>query len=70
MSALLDKLDGLCKDLRLDALAPEEVYEKLADGMTPLETIIAFLEFQHQHRVDRAAAMRVRNARFPRIKTF
>ena len=70
MNALLERLDGLCRDLRLDALPPEEVYERLADEMTPLETIIAFLEFQHQRRMDKAAAMRVRNARFPRIKTF
>lgn len=69
MNALLDKLDGLCKGLRLDALPPEDVYDKLTDEMTPLETIITFLEFQHQHRMDKAAALRVRNARFPRIKT-
>lgn len=69
MNALLDKLDGLCKGLRLDALPPEDVYNKLTDEMTPLETLITFLEFQHQHRMDKAAALRLRNARFPRIKT-
>ena len=70
MNALLDRLDGLCKGLRLDALPPEEVSNRLADGMTPLETVIAFLEFQHKHKMEKAAQLRIRNARFPRIKTF
>jgi DNA replication protein DnaC len=38
--------------------------------MTPLETVITFLEFQYRHRMNKAAALRVRNARFPRIKSF
>jgi len=70
MNVLIERLDVLCKGLRLDALPPEEVYEKLTDGMTPLETIITFLEFQQTHRSNRATALRVKNARFPRIKTF
>ena len=70
MNALLEKLDGLCKGLRLDAVPVEEIGAKLTDGMSPLETLITFLEVQYQQKLDKSAAMRVRNARFPRIKTF
>ena len=70
MNAPLEKLDGLCKGLRLDALPAAEVYSRLTDGMTPLETIIAFLDIQYRHKQDRSAALRVKNARFPRLKTF
>jgi DNA replication protein DnaC len=38
--------------------------------MTPLEMLASFLDFQCRHKLDKAAATRVRNARFPRIKTF
>jgi len=70
MNASLEKLDRLCKGLRLDALPAVEVYSRLTDGMTPLETIIAFLDIQYRHKQDRSAALRVKNARFPRLKTF
>jgi len=70
MNAPLEKLDGLCKGLRLDALPAAEIQDMLTDGMTPLETIIAFLDIQYQHKQDRSAALRVKNARFPRLKTF
>jgi DNA replication protein DnaC len=70
MNAPLEKLDRLCKGLRLDALPAEEIYGRLGAGMTPLETVIAFLDIQYQHKLDKSAALRVRNARFPRIKTF
>ncbi|MDR0323267.1 MAG: ATP-binding protein, partial [Treponema sp.] len=69
MNILLDKLDHLCAGLRLDALPAKELYNKLAEGMSPIETVLAFLEIQHQHKADKAAALRVRNARFPRVKT-
>jgi len=70
MNAMLERLDGLCKGLRLDALPAEAACELLSDGMSPLETIVAFLDFQYQRRLGKSAALRVRNARFPRIKTF
>jgi len=70
MNAMLERLDGLCKGLRLDALPAEAACELLSDGMSPLETIVAFLDFQYQRRLGKSAALRVRNTRFPRIKTF
>ena len=70
MNAPLEELGRLCQGLRLDALPAEEIYARLGDNMTPLETVIAFLDIQYQHKVGRAAALRVKNARFPRIKTF
>jgi DNA replication protein DnaC len=70
MNALLEKLDGLCKGLRLESLSTEEIHVKLSDGMTPLESVITFLDYQYQHKQSKAAAQRVRNARFPRMKTF
>jgi len=70
MNALLEKLDRLCRGLRLDALPAKEIHARLTDEMTPLETVIAFLECQYQHKLDKSAALRVRNARFPRVKTF
>ena len=69
MNALLEKLGRLCSGLRLDALPPEDICKSLTDGMSPLETLIAFLEIQNQHKSDKSAALRVRNACFPRIKT-
>jgi DNA replication protein DnaC len=70
MNALLERLDVLCKCLRLDALPAEEVHTRLTAVMTPLEAVNTFLEFQYQHKADKATALRVKNARFPRIKTF
>ena len=69
MNALLERFDGLCKGLRLEAMPAEEVQSRFTDGITPLETLIAFLDFQYQHKLDKAAAARVRNAQFPQIKT-
>jgi len=70
MKATLEKLDALCKGLRLEAISAKEMQTLLKDGMTPLETIIAFLEYQHVYKQNQAMASRVRNARFPRVKTF
>jgi DNA replication protein DnaC len=70
MNALLERLDALCRGLRLDAVPAGEIGAMLADGMSPLETLTAFLELQHQRKQDKSAALRVRNAGFPRIKTF
>jgi len=70
MNAQLEKFDQLCKALRLETMSAEEIHTRLASGTTPLETITIFLDYQHQHKQKTAAAARVRNARFPRIKTF
>ena len=59
----------MCKGMRLDALPVEDIYTRLNEAPTPLEAVIAFLEVQHQHKINKAAALRVKNARFPRIKT-
>ena len=69
MNTLVERLEVLCKELRLDALSVEEIHTRLTAGMTPLETVIAFLEFQYQYKMSKASALRVKNARFPRIKT-
>jgi DNA replication protein DnaC len=70
MNALLEKLDRLCKQLRLEAISAEDIHRQLTADMTPLETLTTFLDYQYQYKQTQAVAMRVRNARFPRIKTF
>jgi DNA replication protein DnaC len=70
MNALLEKIDNLCKALRLETFSADEISARLDDRMSPLETLIAFLEFQRSSKQDKATALRVRNARFPRVKTF
>jgi DNA replication protein DnaC len=70
MNATLERLEALNKSLRLEAVSVEELRSVLADGLTPLETVVVFLELQAQRKRDKAAAQRVRNARFPQIKTF
>lgn len=70
MNTAVEKLDVLCKHLRLETMPVAEIQARLTDGQTPLETVTAFLEYQHQHKLNKSAQLRVRNARFPRIKTF
>jgi DNA replication protein DnaC len=70
MNALLEKLNGLCKELRLEAMPADDIHNHLTDGMTPLETLTTFLDYQYKYKQNQAAITRVRNARFPRIKTF
>lgn len=70
MNTLMERIDGLCKELRLEPMPAAEMHARLTDAMTPLETLAAFLDYQHGRKLDRAAASRVRNARFPRVKTF
>jgi DNA replication protein DnaC len=70
MNTLLEKLDGLSKGLRLYSLSAEEISAQLTNEMSALETLVAFLDFQYQYKQRQAAVMRVRNARFPRVKTF
>jgi DNA replication protein DnaC len=70
MNAMVEKLDSLCRYLRLDAIPAEEIQVRFLDGMTPLETVVSFLDYQYQHKLSKAAALRVKYARFPRVKTF
>ena len=70
MNPLLEKIDGYCKSLRLKSLSADDIHSHLTDGMTPLETLTAFLELQHRYKLSQATAARIRNARFPRLKTF
>jgi len=70
MNQALERLDALCKGLRLDTMPADQVSAQLTDGMTPLETIVAFLDMQYRQKQSSAAAARVRNARFPQVKTF
>jgi DNA replication protein DnaC len=70
MNATLERLGGLCRSLRLEEMPPDKIQACMADGMTPLETLAAFLDFQNRQRMGRAAAARIKNARFPRTKSF
>jgi len=70
MNAQLKKLDGLCKGLRLEAMPVEEIQASLTASATPLETVVNFLDYQYQHKLKQATANRIKQARFPRIKTF
>ena len=70
MNAQLDKLERLCKSLRLEALPASEIHAKLSGELSPLEALNEFLDIQYQHKQTQATLARVRNARFPRIKTF
>jgi len=70
MNALLEKVDGLCKELRLTPMPAKEIHARLTDGMTPLETLSAFLDYQYQHKQSKAIAARIKKAGFPREKTF
>ena len=70
MNTQLEKLESLCKELRLAAMPAQEVHGRLAADKSPMDMLISFLEYQHQHKQSQAAAARLRNARFPRIKTF
>jgi len=69
MNSSLEKLESLCAGLRLAPFTAEDAAQRLTDGMTPIETVISFLDYQYQHKRTKAAALRVRNARFPKIKT-
>ncbi|MCL2153916.1 MAG: IS21-like element helper ATPase IstB [Oscillospiraceae bacterium] len=69
MNVLLERLDGLCKNLRLDALPPGDVHAQFTGEKTPIETIIAFLEVQYKHKLDKATALRIKKAGFPHVKT-
>jgi DNA replication protein DnaC len=69
MNAQLQNLDNLCKALRLEAVVPGEFIQSLPDGSSPLDILTEFLEAQHLDKQKQAAACRIRNARFPKIKT-
>jgi DNA replication protein DnaC len=69
MNAQFEKLEDLCKSLRLEPLSVKELSAHLNGEMSPLGTLIEFLSIQNQRRQEKAAAARIRNARFPGIKT-
>ncbi len=69
MNAQLNRLDELCKSLRLEPLPPQEIHERINGVMSPLESLLEFLAIQHRLKQEKAAAARLQNARFPRIKT-
>ncbi len=69
MNAQLNRLDELCKSLRLESLPPQEIHARINGEMSPLAALNEFLSIQHQLKQEKAAAARLRNARFPRIKT-
>jgi len=69
MNAQLEKLEGLCKSLRLEMLPAEELHARLSGEISPLEALTAFLEIQNQRRQEKATAARIRNSRLPRVKT-
>jgi len=69
MSTMIERLEGLCKELRLKMMTPDDIQTKLTGEMTPLETINTFLDYQHKHKLEQATVTRIRNARFPRTKT-
>ena len=70
MNRLLEKFEGLCGEMRLKPMSAEEIHARLTGQMTPLETLVAFLECQSQHKKSQALAKRIQNAQFPRKKTF
>ena len=70
MNAQLEKLESLCKELRLAVMPVEEIHGTLAEDKSPMDVLISFLDYQHRQKQDQATATRLRNARFPRIKTF
>jgi DNA replication protein DnaC len=70
MNAPLEKLESLCSELRLSVMPADEIHDRLADDKSPLEVLISFLDYQHRQKQSQATATRLRNARFPRIKTF
>ena len=70
MNTQLEKLDLLCKALRLETMPTEEIHSRFSGSLTPLETLTMFLDYQYEHKQNQAKMQRIRNARFPRIKTF
>jgi DNA replication protein DnaC len=70
MNAQLEKLESLCRELRLSVMPAGEINGRLAEDKSPMGVLISFLDFQRRQKQDQASAARLRNARFPRIKTF
>jgi len=70
MNTGLDRLNTLCRGLRLEALSANEVQSLLTEEMSPLQAVNAFLDNQTFRKQQSSAQTRVKNARFPRIRTF
>jgi DNA replication protein DnaC len=70
MNAQLEKLESLCKELRLSAMPAEEIQGRLMEDKSPIDMLISFLDYQYRQKQSKATTARLRNARLPRIKTF
>jgi DNA replication protein DnaC len=70
MNAQLERLESLCKELRLAAMPVEEIHGRLAEDKSPMDVLISFLDYQYRQKQSQAVTARLRNARFPRVKTF
>ena len=70
MNTQLERLESLCKGLRLASFPAEEIHGGSAADKSPIEMLISFLDYQNRHKQSQAATVRLRNARFPRVKTF
>jgi DNA replication protein DnaC len=68
MKAPLETYKKLCKELRLAEMP--DIHKHLTEGMTPLEIITAFLEYQSNEKQGQATQARIKKAGFPRLKTF
>ena len=68
MKSPLETVNRLCKELRL-AEVPD-IHEHLKEGMTPLEILTTFLEYQSNAKNNKATQTRIKKAGFTRIKTF
>ena len=68
MKSPLETVNRLCKELRL-AEVPD-IHEHLKEGMTPLEILTTFLEYQSNAKDNKATQARIKKAGFTRIKTF
>jgi len=69
MNAQLEKLETLCRELRLSVPTAGEIHERLTENKSPMDVMISFLDYQRGQKQNQATATRLRNARFPRIKT-
>lgn len=70
MSVPYERFENLCIELRLKTMLATEINEHIKEDSTPLETLMAFLDYQYEHKQKQATANRMKNAQFPRIKTF
>jgi hypothetical protein len=70
MNVQFEKLESLCKELRLVVMPAGEIQCRLMEDKSPMDVLVSFLEYQYRQKQNQAATARLRNARFPRVKTF